>query len=341
MKIGFLYEPSISRGIRRYQEELFYHLTKIDNSIILIYENENGFTTKFKNKYKIKYLSFIKNSKFKKLIQKLILLPCELNRKFDIIIYPYQFSPIINPFGTKKITIVHDLIPLKYPTRFIYFLVYLFLVRLSLKTSDIIICVSDETKFDVVSIFKIVTEKIRVVYSGVSEKFRYYNKETGNYYLCFYREEPWKNYSRIINIFENYKLPYNLIVIGKESNPKNNIKFIGSVSDDKLIEMYNSAIGLLYFSNYEGFGFPLLESMRCGCPVITSTSKNMPMVTTEEALKVDIESDVDIINTLNNLVTNKNLRENVVMAGLIYSNKFTWAKCAEDIYQILRDRFTL
>lgn len=338
MKIGFFYEPRLSSGIRRYQENVFDHLKKIDDSIILIYDQENDFTARFKNddKYKLRYLSFLKSSKLKRLFQKIILLPIELKRKFDIIIYAYQFSPVINPFNIKKVTIVYDLIPYKYRTRFTHFLLYFILVRLSLKTSDLIISVSDETKNDLMNIFKIPSSEIKVIHSGVSEKFKFLEKEMKDYYICFFRKEPWKNYETVINLFNKYNFPYRLIVIGKRFNAKKNIEFIGDVTDDQLVELYNSAIGLLYFSAYEGFGLPILEAMACGCPVVTSTSDIMPKITTEEALKVDIENDESIIDTLNNLFVNKNFRQKIIRSGLQYSKRFSWGKCANEIYQLLR-----
>jgi glycosyltransferase involved in cell wall biosynthesis len=99
--------------------------------------------------------------------------------------------------------------------------------------------------------------------------------------------------------------------------------------------LYSGALVLLFPTLYEGFGFPVLEAMCCGTPVITSNTSSLPEVAGEAALLVD-PRDVDAIaDALQRVVTEPTLRAELVARGREHATRFTWQRAAEQALHTL------
>ena len=240
--------------------------------------------------------------------------------------------------------------------------------KLAIRNSKKVIAVSDCTKNDLVKDFKIDSNKIDVVPLAVSNRFKkisnvnslnkikYKYKLPDKFILFVGTLEPRKN---IINIIKAHKLnakengisDYKLVIVGKngwhyndilktveETGLKNKVIFLGYVKDEDLPVIYNLAGCFVYPSFYEGFGLPPLEAMACGCPVITSNISSLPEVVGSAAVLIDPKNIDAIANSIKMVLIDKKLRQNMIADGLLRAQKFSWAKTANSILNIVMDK---
>lgn len=100
-------------------------------------------------------------------------------------------------------------------------------------------------------------------------------------------------------------------------------------SDNDLISLYRDADLLVWLSDYEGFGLPILEAMACGTPVITTPAASIPEVAGQAAIYVKDPKNIDeIAQVIYNVLTSENLRQDLIKRGLEQAKKFSWKKCA-------------
>jgi glycosyltransferase involved in cell wall biosynthesis len=90
----------------------------------------------------------------------------------------------------------------------------------------------------------------------------------------------------------------------------------------------------VYPSLYEGFGFPVAQSMAVGVPVITSNNSCLPEVAGPGALFVDALSEFDLANAMRRLVEDATLREQLGMAGRQYAESYRWSRCAQQSWKL-------
>jgi len=109
---------------------------------------------------------------------------------------------------------------------------------------------------------------------------------------------------------------------------QNQVHFLGKVSQRELILLYNRASVFVYPSFYEGFGLPVLEAMACGCPVITSNCTALPEVAGDAALLVNPSDSGDIARAIEQVLSDRDLAENLRQRGLRRASDFTWERCA-------------
>lgn len=185
--------------------------------------------------------------------------------------------------------------------------------QLLIKNSDRVIAVSNHTKRDLVELYHIQPSKISVIYPGVNEEVKAPRAAevqrvlakyglSRRYVLSFGTLEPRKNVVGVLAAYDNVagEIPHDLVVAGeggwKEKSILNTIvhmkyshrvRMLGFIPDDEKCALYAGADVFVYPSFYEGFGFPPLESLLCGTPVITSFNSSLPEVVGRWATLVD------------------------------------------------------
>jgi glycosyltransferase involved in cell wall biosynthesis len=260
-----------------------------------------------------------------------------------------------------QIVTVHDLIPLQYPElspKWKYY--YLYALPFLLRQSRSIICVSEYTKQDIIANYHLDPDSINVVYNGYAEDLFYpqpdlkiLQKYNLNKYLLYVGDMRfYKNLSRCLQAFESLPLKdYQFVITGRKDDffypeivrqtaklaVKDRIIFLDYVPSANLPSLYSMAQALVFASLYEGFGLPVLEAMACGCPVITSKVTSLPEVGGDSVLYVDPENVESIAQGMYQILTNTELKTNLIHQGLARAKLFSWEKTAEGVFRVLED----
>lgn len=225
--------------------------------------------------------------------------------------------------------------------------------------SDIIITGSEFTKQEILERLDFEEDKIKVIYHGVDhDLFKVYEDREVSYELpkkfifSVGSIEPRKNLIGLLKAYEildeSLKKEYKLVLAGfkgwenKEimdiiNNNKENIHYLGYVSDIELVKTYNLASLFVYPSFYEGFGLPPLESMACGTPVITSNLSSIPEVCGDAVLYADPHNIEDIAKKIKVLINDENLQQELIRKGLSRVKRFTWEKSAQEHIEIIEE----
>jgi len=227
----------------------------------------------------------------------------------------------------------------------------------SLKKADALIAVSESTKKDVINLFGIPASKITTIHMGFKnicevpeEKIKL--PEKFFFYAGVIKER--KNIISIIKALQEFKqkspeFPHRLVLAGKfganysgeikkyikEKGVESYVEFIGYLKDGELSYAYKRAEALVFPSIIEGFGFPVLEAMACGTPVITSNIFGPSEIGKNAALLVNPINSTDIAEAMTKIVTDKTLRENLVKAGIARSKTFSWDKTAKKTLEFI------
>jgi glycosyltransferase involved in cell wall biosynthesis len=235
--------------------------------------------------------------------------------------------------------------------------------------ANIILTPSENTKQDIINCYGVDCNKIKVIYPGLSSMFYKIDNEqltidkakikekyslTNNFILFLGTIEPRKN---IIGLIEAYEQSYTtlfdplyLVIAGadgwhtkaiyeraKKSPLKEHIKFIGYVDAKDKPALYSMASLFIYPSFYEGFGFPVLEAMAMGTPVITSNRSSLPEVAQSSAYLINPNKPTEIATAITQLMTKKKLKQYFKNKGIEQSKKFNWENAAKEFLKVISD----
>jgi len=215
--------------------------------------------------------------------------------------------------------------------------------RKAIQAADVIICISENTKKDLLYFFPESTKKdIRIIYNGcsldyyVNPKFRY-DAQLGTSFLFVGSRAEYKNFNFAVKAVST-NINFKLRIVGSNLKKKKKKilnkfiperwEFFNSIDNLKLNELYNSSFTLLYPSSYEGFGIPLLEAMNAGCPFIALNSSSIPEVAGDAGVLLE-KLTLDDFN--NAVLKIKNHREEIILKGIKQAKKFSWQKCYEEL----------
>mgnify|MGYP003642532373 CR=1 FL=1 len=219
----------------------------------------------------------------------------------------------------------------------------------AIKAADIVICISENTKKDLLHFYpEFASKDIRVIYNGVSEE--YYtlplnikvNKKVC-YFLFVGSRASYKNFYFAIEAISQTK-DFVLKIVGPKLTEieiellnkylSQRWGFLENIDNSKLNQLYNEAFALLYPSSYEGFGIPLLEAMKTGCPFIAMNCSSIPEVAGEAGVLLENLS-YDQFNIA--IATINKERNKIVSKGLEQANKFSWDKCYTETLKVYEE----
>ena len=242
------------------------------------------------------------------------------------------------PTKAKKVTTYHDLVPILYPQWSVPKIINVQKRRLQLVENevDMVIAVSQATKNDLLKASKIPEKKIVVIYEAAAKQFRVQDEKQIESFRKKYNL-PKEFVLAIGGVGERRNLKrvkeackgFNLVIVGET---------VSNLSQDEIPLLYAASDVLFYPSFYEGFGLPVLESMACGTPVITSQASSLPEVGGEAAMYVDPNNLEQMKKTLKRVLKDKDLQKNMVNKGFNQVKKFSWEKTAAEtakVYSLL------
>jgi len=373
--IRCLMNPNYS-GVAQYTYNLLANLFKLDarNQYKLFYnsgQNISANLPKFEYPnvefYGFKYPNKLLNSSFllfnSPKIDKLI-------RGCDIFFIPNPNFCALDP-KTRQIITIHDLSFELYPDFFSakQRLWHKFIKpRLLINRGNRIIADSDNTKNDLINLYKVHPKKIKVIYPGVDRKVYQPLDKTlpkfqqlkdkyalpEKFLLYLGTIEPRKNIQGIIEAFNLAKFQQpdladlHLVIAGDKgwkfknvfssaakSPYADQIHFIGYVAENHKPYLYNLAELFIFPSFYEGFGLPILEAQACGLPVITSLNSSFPEVVTNSAILINPDNLTEISRAITQILTIPELKQSLIEKGLANVQRFSWHQCAQETLNYL------
>lgn len=282
-------------------------------------------------------------------------------RRHNVALLHSTAGPLISPpRGTREVVTLHDVAFLRHPERFRPWHVTVARRRLrKLRRADKVICVSRFTAEEAMALLNLPAFKFIVVHNGCE----FHPREPAppgakpdfivpnEYFLFVGSLEPGKNLALLKEVYalaEGLKqlLPPLLIVgarwegVGHEGPPPKGWRYLGRLRDEVLVYLYRHATGLVFPSKYEGFGFPVVEAMALGCPVICSPVASLTEVGGAAALFTDMKPDA-YLNAMRQVSREASMRNELIERGLAQATNFSWDKCAREVLEVYRETLRL
>ncbi len=279
----------------------------------------------------------------------------------DVLFVPAHTVPTIHP--KKTVVTIHGL-EYEYCREAYSFWERLYMhysIMLSCRVASTVICVSENTKKDVIKLYGVPEGRIEVVYEGY-EQGEIRNQESAKgpekpYLLFIGRLEERKNVVRMIEAFailkEKYQISHELVLVGKpgygygrikqqiaNSKYQGTIIERGYVSEQEKWELLKNADVFLFPTLYEGFGIPVLEAQSVGVPVVTSNTSSLPEVAGEGAVFVNPESTESIADGIYRVLSDQELRSGIIEKAAHNVNRYSWVSCAREVGDLLARKAT-
>jgi glycosyltransferase involved in cell wall biosynthesis len=265
----------------------------------------------------------------------------------EIVLYPFTAVQPIPPKGMQTVTIIHDLQHRDLPKSFslgqhIYRrLTY----ERSARRADAIITVSDFSRNSVIRELRVAPEVVHRIYPGVESSFRgnanyWQSRDSPSPRFLYYpaRSLRHKNHQRLFAAVELVRIDFpdvTLCLTGSEAHLLGKLpSFVvhaGNVSSQEVQNFYRDCAGVVFPSTYEGFGFPALEALAIGAPLVLSTSGSLPEVAPSNAIFVDPYS-VESIAAGIRLVL---LQEHDPEKAREHARRFRWESTTSEILELL------
>lgn len=282
--------------------------------------------------------------------------------RIDAMFYPDHTAPLLQKSCPVIITI-HDVAFFAYPHTFpqLRRMYKSLAVRRSVERADAIVVVSEATKRECLKYLGVDESKLHVIPNGLDPHFtvitdtaklqearRKYTLPE-RYILFVGTLEPRKNLTGLIQAFARLPDGFQLVIVGargwlyndlfrlvKALDLGDRVHFLGYVPVKDLVYLYNLAELFVYPSLYEGFGFPPLEAMACGVPVIASETSSLPEVVGDAGVLVD-PGDPDMLTTvMHEFLTHPEMRQEYRRRGLERAKLFSWHKTAARVLELCR-----
>ncbi len=281
-------------------------------------------------------------------------------KDFEIYFSPFSApsDEILNSKHLKRFRMIHDIIPIleagKVPTNK---RLWCYRIYNTINQNDFYVTNSECTRKDVLKYFNLDENNIKTTLLGANEYFKQLKNTTTEKYVfsvCTLGKRKnlifaIRNFFKFIekNKIDNLKLVLAGGVWDKFKKELTNtignfdqskIEVLGYVKDEELPKLYSNALMFIYPSLYEGFGLPVLEAMKCGCPVITSNVSSLPEVIGQAGIQINPENDEELIKAYEKMYYDNFFRELCIERGLIRAKNFSWEKCASEIVEFISDK---
>ena len=351
-------------GVEHYAKQLILHLAEIDHDnqyVLYLRTKPEDWFLKLPDNFKIKVLPFPIFWTQLRLSYEMFQYPV------DVLFIPASALPLLHP--KKTVVTIHDLGWRFYPETFTWFnRNFLELSTwFAVTSASSIISVSEATKKDLVKEYSILPERITVISHGYEKQaIHAFVEKSGDelrqlessvilpekYILFLSTLQPRKNLAGLIEAFNLLKkempeLKHKLVVVGKPGwkfepileliqENSENVLYLNHVSDSDRFTILKQAEMVVLPSFYEGFGMQILESFSMNVPVVVSKVSSMPEVAGEAALYFDPHNTAEIKNAMKMVLSDKGLRDSLILKGAERLKKFSWEKCALETLEVLK-----
>ncbi len=307
----------------------------------------------------------IARSRSFRILYERFLMPHRLRRdEIDVFHAPGYVFPGTPP--TPMVLGIFDVNALKHP-KFVKHetaVYYKWAMPHAVERAALVVAPTNAVAADIERLLDVPRDKIRVVPLAADDRFRDPPAAQADalarcgidspYVLFVGNIEPNKNLVRLIQAFFAAKLhkdlPHKLVIAGKIRHRAGlltnairrlgcaeHVVFPGYVDDDDLPALYAGAGAFVYPSRAEGFGIPPLEAMACGTPVITSDDAALVEVTGDGALHVPADDIAALRETIESVLTDKALADDLVARGRDAAARYSWAETGRKTLDVLRE----
>lgn len=272
-------------------------------------------------------------------------------------------------YGVPSVATVHDLSQLHVPGKYdlLRMLHARHLMPALMRRQDRLVCVSDNTRRDVLTFARAEAGRVSVVHNG-ADLARFSTRRPGRrgrlarrfgiygpFVLYVARlEHPGKNHVMLLEAFarlvKDGRHPHRLVLAGPDWSGSEAIHerirrlglgdrviTTGFVATEDLPDLYQGAELFVFPSLYEGFGIPLVEAMTAGTAACVARRGSLPEVAADAALLFDPTDATDIARTMEQLLTDATLRERLVARGRQRANEFDWDRCTARVVQHIEE----
>ena len=273
------------------------------------------------------------------------------------IVHRTYFGRSFAPAGVPTVVTVYDMIHELFPENFLSSDTTSRDKRRSVEVADLVVCISHSTAEDLIRIFSVPREKVRVVHLGFSDVFSRTGAErlaakSRPYLLYVGHRAGYKNFAGFLRAYAgNPRLRslFDIVVFGGSDFTSEERRLIGDVgvrgdavrrvtgSDGELARAYANAHLFVYPSKYEGFGIPPLEAMAAECPVACSNVSSIPEVVGDAAELFDPDSDQSIAAAIERVCFDDARRDELIGAGRRRLQMFSWDRCARETLDAYRE----
>ncbi|MBI5642546.1 MAG: glycosyltransferase family 4 protein [Deltaproteobacteria bacterium] len=293
-----------------------------------------------------------------------LMLPGQVKRhKIDVLLSAGMTAPFLSPVPSYVVIydLQHENQPQNFSKSYLFFLRAI--ISLSAKRSHGVLTLSEKSKRDIVSIYKLDPRDVGVTYLACDHK-AFYRREAGEidavrkkhklperFILYIASSLPHKNYERLLEAFKKVKEKESgikLVLIGardyghgviatkiEELELIDSVVFLGWLPFEDIPLIYSASELFVFPSLHEGFGIPVLEAFATGVPVVCSNIEPVTEVAGSAALLID-PLDIDsIASGILSVINDRGLRERLKKEGLKRAKEFSWEKTARDTVSIL------
>lgn len=275
----------------------------------------------------------------------------------DIFHSTYYAKASYAPAHSRRVLTVFDMIHERFPDSFRDGGRTTAMKRYAVENADHIICISENTRRDLIDFFGVPAHMTSVVYLGHSLSHsatsnRHYRLPQETPYLLYVgNRSGYKNFANLIAAYARSNVlskTYSLVCFGggdftqeerelfhTNGLPSERVVLVEG-GDDTLSHLYHGATAFIYPSMYEGFGIPPLEAMAHGCPVLCSNTSSLPEVVGTAAALFDPYDPSDICSTIERVVTSKVESTSLIARGHERVSQFSWEKCANETLDIYK-----
>lgn len=285
----------------------------------------------------------------------------------DLLHCPAQTTPYFTPKHT--VVTIHDVIPLRFDDEWSVKEIKILErnIRRSLLGHNTVITISNYSKNDIIDLFPGANkDEIEVVGWGANDEYlriddinkldairdKYLKVKRGSkFFLAVGGGSPRKNIFPLLEAFKQFKALSNdgwhMLIVGLDDNSLVRVKqcvqawplseyihFYGYIPDSEMNILFCAATAYVFPSLYEGFGLPLLDAMKCGCPILCSNSTSLPEVAESAAMYFNPEDTDSIAQCMDMFASNDSYVAELVKRGNERIIEYSWEKTARKTLEI-------
>ncbi len=267
--------------------------------------------------------------------------------KPDLIHFSYYNVALLNYINTPYVLTVYDLIHEKLDLR-----QNQFKKKKLIENAKHIICISEQTKKDLLKYYKVNQKKVSVIHLGIKNFKKIKKKEKKKKFILYVGDRGrYKNFFNLISAFNKSKFlkkNFQIICFGGGQFKKEEIKIFEKFkilkkityktgNDELLDKTYREASLFVSISLLEGFGLTPLEAVNLGCPVVCSNIEVFRETLKNSCIFVDPKKIKDIKNGMERVLKSAIIQKKLVSRGKMRVKQFTWQKCAQSTSKIYNE----